>query len=385
MGEAGKSASRGRRPGAGPRRPTPSAVPLHATLRRSHPATPRGDGLLCQTAPAASCRAISAAGGTTGAAARGPSLGRFSRPRHRPASGRGDRMPRPQPYRRAGVFDRAGRRQPDAPTAGRRLRFPRRPSSDGRQRSGGPDQSRRYRYPRRPDGLYGGGAADILALRPAPIQAANLGYPGTSGAPFMDYMIADAVVVPPGADSIFSEAVVRLSRCYQPADRKLEIASETPTRAAEGLPPDGTVFCCFNNGFKLGPEIFALWLRLLAAVPNSVLWLLESNSVMPGRLRKIASEAAIAPGRLIFAPRRDRPHHLARQRLADLFLDTTPYGAHTTASDALRLCVPVITCPGPTFASRVAASLLGHLGLPELIARDLEHYEIIARSLALDV
>ena len=140
----------------------------------------------------------------------------------------------------------------------------------------------------------------------------------------MDYMIADAVVVPPGADSIFSEAVVRLSRCYQPADRKLEIASETPTRAAEGLPPDGTVFCCFNNGFKLGPEIFALWLRLLAAVPKSVLWLLESNSVMPGRLRKIASEAAIAPGRLIFAPRRDRPHHLARQRLADLFLDTTP-------------------------------------------------------------
>jgi protein O-GlcNAc transferase len=233
-------------------------------------------------------------------------------------------------------------------------------------------------------GYTDGARPDILALRPAPIQAAYLGYPGSSGAPFIDYLIADGVVVPRGADSFFSEAVVRLPRCYQPADRKLEIASETPTRAAEGLPPDGTVFCCFNNGFKLGPEVFALWLRLMGAVPTSVLWLLESNSAMSSRLRKIASEAGIAPERLIFAPRRDRAHHLARQRLADLFLDTTPYGAHTTASDALRLGIPVVTCPGPAFASRVATSLLHDLGLPELIARDLGDYEIVAQSLALD-
>ncbi len=233
-------------------------------------------------------------------------------------------------------------------------------------------------------GYTDGGRPDILALRPAPVQVAYLGYPGTSGAAFIDYLIADSVAVPPDSSKHFSEAIVRLPRCYQPADRRLEIAKETPERAEESLPPGGAVFCCFNNGFKLGPEIFSLWLRLLAAVPGSVLWLLESNPALPARLRHFAAAAGIAPERLVFAPRRDRANHLARHRLADLFLDTTPYGAHTTASDALRLGVPVVTCPGPAFASRVAASLLEHLGLPELIARDLPEYEALARGLALD-
>jgi protein O-GlcNAc transferase len=233
-------------------------------------------------------------------------------------------------------------------------------------------------------GYTEGARPDILALRPAPLQVAYLGYPGTSGAAFIDYLIADALVAPPDSDKNFTEAIARLPRCYQPADRRLTIAAEPPRRSAEGLPATGVVFCCFNNGFKLGPDIFASWMRLLAASPGSVLWLLESNPVLPARLRHAAANDGIAPERLVFAARRDRPTHLARHRLADVFLDTTPYGAHTTASDALRLGVPVVSCPGEAFASRVAASLLHSLGLSELIAADFPGYEAIALGLARD-
>ncbi len=231
-------------------------------------------------------------------------------------------------------------------------------------------------------GYTEGARPDLLALRPAPIQAAYLGYPGTSGARFVDYAIADSVAIPPGADSNFSEAIVRLARCYQPADSRLEVAASASSRAEEGLPEQGVVFCCFNNGFKLAPQTFDLWLDLLGSCPGSVLWLLQSNAVLPGQLRQRARSRGIAGERLVFARRVDRALHLARHPLADLFLDTSPYGAHTTASDALRLAVPVVTAPGATFASRVAASLLHHLGLGELIAADMAGYRAIALSLA---
>ncbi|HEX3064522.1 MAG TPA: tetratricopeptide repeat protein [Dongiaceae bacterium] len=233
-------------------------------------------------------------------------------------------------------------------------------------------------------GYTEGARPTILALRPAPIQLAWLGYPGTSGAAFIDYVIADGVVAPPGSDGEFSEAVLRLPRCYQPADSRLEIAAQTPSRAQEGLPENGIVFCCFNNGFKLSAGVFDIWLDLLRNCPGSVLWLLASNATLPAQLHRYAGRVGIAPDRLVFARRLDRPRHLARQRLADLFLDTAPYGAHTTASDALRVGLPVITCAGPTFASRVAASLLQHLGITELIAPDMAGYRSLALALARD-
>jgi predicted O-linked N-acetylglucosamine transferase (SPINDLY family) len=233
-------------------------------------------------------------------------------------------------------------------------------------------------------GYTEGARPDLLALRPAPLRAAYLGYPGTSGARFIDYVIADGVAIPQGAESNFSEAIVRLARCYQPADSRLEIAGTTPSRTEEGLPETGVVFCCFNNSFKLAPETFDLWLDLLKGCPGSVLWLLEGNAVLPAQLRTHAQSHGIAGERLVFARRTSRALHLARHRLADLFLDTSPYGAHTTASDALRLGVPVVTAPGAAFASRVAASLLHHLGLHELIATDKAGYRAIALALAHD-
>ncbi len=229
-----------------------------------------------------------------------------------------------------------------------------------------------------------GARPDVLALHPAPIQVCYLGYAGTTGAPFIDYLIADEIALPQAAGSWFSEAIARLPRCFLPADRKLAVAATTPTRAEEGLPTAGVVFCCFNNWYKLGPEDFARWLRLLRDCENSVLWLRKHNDHLCRRLRAIASENGIDPARLVFADQCVHPRHLARHRLADIFLDTNPYGAHSTAFDALRLGVPVITCPGPAFASRVAASLLHHLGLGTLIAATPAEYETIARDLARD-
>lgn len=224
---------------------------------------------------------------------------------------------------------------------------------------------------------------EILAFRPAPVQVNFLGYPATMGAGFIDYIIADPVCIPPGEDVHFSETVVRLADCYQPNDGGRDIAL-TPSREACGLPAQGMVFCCFNNGYKITAEVFAVWMRLLTQVPGSVFWLLEGNDAARKNLRREAASAGVAPERLVFAPRQPMAEHLARHRLADLFLDTLPYNAHTTASDALWAGLPVLTCSGETFAGRVAASLLTAVGLPELITSSLADYEALALALAME-
>ena len=222
----------------------------------------------------------------------------------------------------------------------------------------------------------------ILAFRPAPVQVNFLGYPGTMGAGFIDYIIADRFCIPPGQDMFYSEKVVRLPDCYQPNDSRRTIAMSTPTRGELGLPELGFVFCCFNNSFKLTPGFFQVWMRLLAAVPGSVLWLLQANDAVKANLRREAAFRGIDPDRLVFAPRQALPDHLARHRRADLFLDTLPYNAHTTASDALWAGLPVLTCTGQTFAGRVAAGLLSAAQLPELITGTVAEYEAKALTLA---
>lgn len=226
-----------------------------------------------------------------------------------------------------------------------------------------------------------GARIEIPAQRPAPVQAQWLGYPGTMGAPCFDYVIGDPVVTPFDRQADFSERIVQLPACYQPNDRRRAIAA-TPTRAACGLPEGGFVFCSFNAPYKITPALFDLWCRLLTAVPGSVLWLLEGAPEVSGNLRREAAARGVAPGLLVFAPRRPPAEHLARYRLADLFLDTTPVGAHTTASDALWAGLPVLTAPGEGFAARVGASLLRAVGLPELAAPDLGSYEAAALRLA---
>jgi predicted O-linked N-acetylglucosamine transferase (SPINDLY family) len=224
----------------------------------------------------------------------------------------------------------------------------------------------------------------ILARRPAPIQVNYLGYPGTMGADFIDYIIADPVVAPFEEQPFYAERIVHLPNCYQVNDRNRKIAERAPTRAECGLPEHGFVFCCFNNSQKITPTFFDIWMRLLKAVPGSVLWLLATNPWAGDNLRKEATARGVSPERLVFAPRTELADHLARQRLADLFVDTLPYNAHTTTSDALWVGLPVLTCVGTTFAGRVAASLLSAIDLPELITRNLAEYEALARHLATD-
>lgn len=226
------------------------------------------------------------------------------------------------------------------------------------------------------------GRLNVLALRPAPVQAHYLGYPGTTGAAFVDYLIVDRFVVPPGSEPFYSEQLVYLADCYQVNDRGREIPGKPPTRAACGLPDRGFVFCCFNNNYKIAPDIFAIWMRLLQEVPGSVLWLLSDNPGAEDNLRRAAVAAGIAPARLVFAPRAHLSEHMARHALADLFLDTLPLNAHTTASDALWAGVPVLTCPGRSFGARVAGSLLHAAGLPELVVPTLAAYEAAALRLA---
>jgi len=222
----------------------------------------------------------------------------------------------------------------------------------------------------------------ILNHRPAPVQVNWLGYPGTDGAPSLDYILADAAVTPPGHEPFFSEKIVRLPDCYFPT--AYDPAAATPSRAETGLPEAGFVFASFNNSWKITRDVFAVWLRLLGAVPGSVLWLLDANDGFRDNLRRAASAAGLAPARLIFAPRTDADNHLARQQLADLMLDTGPYNGHMTTSDALWAGVPLVTVLGTAFAGRVAASQLQTLGLPELIATSLEAYEALALALAKD-
>jgi predicted O-linked N-acetylglucosamine transferase (SPINDLY family) len=224
----------------------------------------------------------------------------------------------------------------------------------------------------------------ILAFRPAPVQAQYLGFPGTLGADYIDYIIADETVIPEAEQRFYSEKVVYLPDTYQSNDSKRRISEKSLSRAEAGLPDQGFVFCSFNNTYKIGPEIFSIWMRLLAAVEGSVLWLYQDNESAARNLRREAEARGISPQRLVFAPRADVAEHLARHRLADLFLDTLPYGAHTTASDALWSGLPVLTCLGSTFPGRVAASLLKAVGVSELITTNLTDYEALALKFAHD-
>lgn len=220
----------------------------------------------------------------------------------------------------------------------------------------------------------------LFALRPAPVIVNWFGFPGTMGSPYHNYIIADDVIVPAGDEIFYTERVLRLP-CYQPNDRRRTIASPRPSRTEVGLPDDAVVYCCFNGSQKITPEIVRLWADILAAVPGSVLWLLGSTPDTDQRLRLVAAAQGIEPARLVFADKLPNPAHLARYPLADLFLDNFPYGAHTTASDAMFMGVPVLTWPGNTFASRVCASLVAAAGLGELICDGPEDYR--ARAIEL--
>jgi predicted O-linked N-acetylglucosamine transferase (SPINDLY family) len=223
---------------------------------------------------------------------------------------------------------------------------------------------------------------EIFAHGCASIQVNYLGWPSTVGSQFHDYIIADRHVIPPDHFPFFKEKVVWLPDCYQPNDTKRLVADRRPERSECGLPPEGFVFGCFNNSFKITPELFDVWMRLLGNVPGSVLWLLGPDSA--GNLRLEAAKRQIDPDRLVFADRRPNPEHLARHHHIDLFLDTLPYNAHTTASDALWMGVPVLTAMGTTFPGRVGASLLNAVGLADLVAPDLQDYETLALELATD-
>lgn len=221
----------------------------------------------------------------------------------------------------------------------------------------------------------------ILAPRPAPVQVSYMGYPGTTALPHIDYLIADATVIPPEDRTHYSECVIHLPECYWVNDSTRPIATHTPSREELGLPANGFVFCCFNSTHKITPAMFDRWMGILRRVPGSVLWLLRDNAAAPDNLRREAARRGVDPRRLVYAPRIRSEEHLARQRCADLGLDTLPYNAHTTACDALWAGVPVLTCLGRTFPGRVGASLLSAIGLPELVTRSLD--EFVERAVAL--
>ncbi|MGA9917329.1 MAG: tetratricopeptide repeat protein [Paraburkholderia sp.] len=223
--------------------------------------------------------------------------------------------------------------------------------------------------------------AGIFALRAAPLQVNYLGFPGTMNAGYMDYLVGDVTVIPKGSELHYREKIIYMPHCYQVNDAKRSIADKVFTRAELGLPKTGFVFCCFNNSYKITPGTFDSWMRILSRV-GGVLWLLEDNPSEVSNLRQEAVRRSVDAERLIFAKRTTLPEHLARQRAADLILDTLPYNAHTTASDALWVGVPVLTCAGHGFAGRVAASLLTAVGLPELITSTSAQYEDLAVALA---
>jgi predicted O-linked N-acetylglucosamine transferase (SPINDLY family) len=229
------------------------------------------------------------------------------------------------------------------------------------------------------------GRIGIFAHRPAPVQVAYLGYPGTMGVNWFDYIVADPVILPLNMQPYYVEKIVHLPECYLVNDRTRAIAPDVPTREAVGLPENGFVFCCFNTNYKITAEMFDVWMRLLANIENSAMWLARDNDVACRNLRAAAVARGIAPSRIVFADRVDSPdEHLARHRLADLFLDTLPYNAHSTGSSALWAGLPLITCMGRSPQSRVGASLLHAVGLPELIAGSLDDYERLATRLVLD-
>ena len=227
-----------------------------------------------------------------------------------------------------------------------------------------------------------GAPASAFRLRPAPVIVNWLGYPGSMGTPHHQYIVADPIIIPPLHEKSYSERVVRLP-CYQPTDRK-QLVTAPPSRRAVGLAEDAVVYCCFNGTQKIRPAMFRTWMAILARAPNVILWLLSCDPATDDRLRQQAAKHGVAPERLVFAKRKPNAEHLARYPLADLFLDTSPYGAHTTASDALWMGVPVLTLIGRSFAARVCASLVTAAGLPELVCTSPESYEGQAVELAKD-
>ena len=231
-------------------------------------------------------------------------------------------------------------------------------------------------------GYTEGSRTGIFAYRCAPIQVNYLGYPGSMGVDYMDYVIADHHVVSESNVDSFSEKIAFLPNCYQVNDSKRKISDKNFSRSKCGLPEKGFVFCCFNNSVKIQPQTFQIWMRILQSVENSVLWLFEENASASANLRSEAERSGLDSKRLIFAPRLSMEEHLARHCLADLFLDTLPYNAHTTASDALWAGVPVLTCMGKSFAGKVAASLIKAIDLPELITYTEQEYEAKAIQLA---
>jgi protein O-GlcNAc transferase len=235
------------------------------------------------------------------------------------------------------------------------------------------------------NGLSGGCRPGILASRPAPIQVSYLGYAGTTGADFIDYILADETVLPFDHQPFFTEKLAQLPDCFFANDAKRPIALQTPARNELALPERDFVFCCFNKSYKIAAPVFDVWMRLLARVPQSVLWLSDLTEPVHDNLRREAAARGVDPDRLIFAHRTARTDdHLARHRAADLFLDTLPYNAHATASDALWAGLPVVTCMGRSFAGRVGASMLRAVGLPELVTESLDAYEALAFKLATD-
>jgi len=232
------------------------------------------------------------------------------------------------------------------------------------------------------NGYFGKHRMDVFAHRPAPLQVNYLGFPGTLGAAYMDYIIADKIVIPPADQGFYDEQVVTLPGCYQVNDDQGRAMAARPSRSEAGLPERGFVFCNFNQSYKLTPDAFAGWMRILNRVPESVLWLLDAVAPFGENIVQHAQAHGIAPERILFAPDRPPDQHLARLSLADLFLDGLPYNAHTTGSDALWAGVPVLTRRGTSFPGRVAASLLTAAGLPELVAESQEEYENLAVLLA---
>lgn len=232
------------------------------------------------------------------------------------------------------------------------------------------------------NGYFGLSRTHVFALRAAPVQVNYLGFPGTIGAPYVDYIIADRFVIPEAERQHYVEKVVYLPDSYQPNDRQRRVATEPQSRAQAGLPDDAFVFCCMNNVYKIMPSIFDIWMRLLKQVPGSVLLLYSESSVAQDNLRHEVQARGVDAARLLFGPPWKNENHLRRLQLCDLFLDTWPYNAHTTGTDALWAGLPVLTCTGRTFPSRVGASLLHAVGLPELVTDSFEAYEALALRLA---
>jgi predicted O-linked N-acetylglucosamine transferase (SPINDLY family) len=232
------------------------------------------------------------------------------------------------------------------------------------------------------NGFTGRERNNVFAMRPSPVQVNYLGFPGTMGAPYMDYLIADETVIPPSSQGHYTEKVVYLPDCYQPNDARRVISKRVFTRQELGLPPDGFVFCCFNNNFKITPDTFDVWMRILQQVPGSVLWLFQDTPEVARNLQHEATLRGVDANRLIFAERMSNAEHLARHAMADLFLDTLQYNAHTTASDALWAGLPLLTLCGTTFPGRVATSLLRAVHCEDMVCTSVDEFEAKAIHLA---